>query len=614
VGKNNRAIIISIAFAMTGIIFIIRLFMLQVIDPSYKFYAESNTQRKLTQYPSRGLIYDRSGKLLVSNQPVYDIMIVPRDVVAFDTLAFSNSIGLTKQEVVKLLDDVKQNIRTRKKSSFKPSVFYKQLPSEKYAVLQERMYQFKGFFTQRRIVRKYEYPNAAHVLGYVAEVNEGTMKRDSYYSLGDYAGVSGIEKTYEDFLRGKKGARYIMVDVHGREKGPMRGGKIDTAAIAGKDVTLSLDIDLQAYGEQLMQNKSGSIVAIEPSTGEILTMVSSPGYDPALLVGRERSRNYPKLSNDTLFPLLNRAIMSGYPPGSTLKTVTALIGLQEGVLKSSTSYSCNNGFYARGIHVGCHPHVSPLSLVSSIANSCNAYYCHVFRSIIDNPKFNTPQEGLEKWKKYMLNFGFGNRLGSDFFNEKRGFVPSSAYYDRIYNGSWGSLTVLSLSIGQGEVLTTPIQMANMTAAIANKGYFYTPHVIKDIANDTIPSRFKQKHYTGIDSVHFEPVIEGMEQAILGDNGSTARIARIPGIQVCGKTGTAQNPHGENHSIFVAFAPKDNPKIAIAVYVENAGYGGTWAAPIASLMIEKYLTNNIHPSRNWLEQKMLNADLINENKK
>ncbi|GAO29175.1 penicillin-binding protein [Geofilum rubicundum JCM 15548] len=598
---------------MVGMIFIIQLFMLQVIDPSYKYFAESNTQRKLTQYPSRGLIYDRNGQLMVSNQPVYDIMIVPRDVVPFDTLEFSRAIGLPLEKVTEILEEVRTNLRNRKISSFKPSVFYKQLPAEQYAVLQEKMYQFKGFFAQRRIVRKYEYPHAAHVLGYVAEANEQKINRDSYYAPGDYTGVSGIETTYETFLRGKKGARYVMVDVHGREKGPMRGGRIDTTAVAGKDVTLTLDIDLQAYGEMLMQNKSGSVVAIEPSTGEILSMVSSPGYDPSLLVGRGRSRNFPGLSNDTLFPLLNRAIMSGYPPGSTFKAVMALIGMQEGVLRPSTSYSCNNGFHARGIHIGCHPHRSPLDLVPSLANSCNAYYCYVFRNVLDNPALGSPKVGMEKWKAYLLNFGFGNQLGSDFFNENRGFVPGRAYYDRIYNGSWGSLTVLSLSIGQGEILTTPIQMANMTAAIANRGYYLTPHVIKSIDNDTIPSRFKERHQTGIDSIHFEPVIEGMEQAILGDFGSTARIARIPGIEVCGKTGTAQNPHGENHSIFVAFAPKHDPKIAIAVYVENAGYGSTWAAPIASLMIEKYLNENIHASRVWLEQRMLNADLIHDDK-
>lgn len=608
-GNSNRAIIINIAFVLIGLIYIVRLFMLQVVDPSYKFYAESNTQRQLTQYPSRGLIYDRNGKLLVANQPVYDLMIVPREVAPFDTLAFSQALGLPLEQVRNLFQEVRNNLRSRKISSFKPSVFYKQLSAEQYAVLQEQLYLFKGFFAQRRTVRKYEYPLAAHVFGYVAETNENHLKNDAYYSLGDYTGISGIERSYEHFLRGQKGARYILVDVHGREKGPMRGGRLDTAAVAGKDVTLTLDIDLQAYGELLMQNKSGSVVAIEPSTGEILSLVSSPGYDPALLIGRERSRNFPALVTDSLSPLLNRAIMSGYPPGSTFKTVMALVAMQEGVVRSSTSHVCNNGFHARGIHVGCHHHRSPISLVPSLANSCNAYYCYAFRDVLDNPVHGSPKVGLDRWSSYLHNFGFGQRLGSDFFNENPGFVPNSEYFNRLYRGSWGSLTVISLSIGQGELLTTPIQMANMTAAIANRGWYHTPHVVKAIENDTIPSRFKEKHHTGIDSIHFEPVIEGMEQAILGEIGGTARLARIPGIEVCGKTGTAQNPHGENHSIFVAFAPKDNPKIAIAVYVENAGYGSSWAAPIASLMIEKYLTEQIHPSRNWLEQRMLNANFI-----
>jgi penicillin-binding protein 2 len=613
VDNNNRAILIGIFFGLIGLIFIIRLFVLQVVDPSYKFSAESNTQRKITEYPSRGLVYDRNGKLLISNQAVYDIMIVPREVAPFDTTDFCVSLDIPRENVVRLLEDVRRNLRSRKISSFKPSVFIKQVSAEQFAIFQEKQFKFKGFFGQRRTVRKYEYPNAALVFGYVAEVNEAMIQRDSYYTPGDYAGISGIESTYENYLRGKKGSKYVMVDVHGREKGALRTGRLDTAAIAGKDLTLTLDIDLQAYGELLMQNKIGSVVAIEPSTGEILCMISSPGYDPSLLVGRERSRNFPQLSSDPLFPLLNRAIMSAYPPGSTFKAVMALIALQEGVIRPSTSYGCNNGFHARGISVGCHPHRSPLDLVPSLSNSCNAYYCIIFRNILEKSEFNSPKVGLDKWKEYLTNFGFGERLGSDFFNESRGFVPGSTYYDRIYGGRWGALTVISLSIGQGEILTTPIQMANMTAAIANRGYFRTPHVLKEVENDTIPSRFRTTRHTGIDSTHFIPVVDGMEQAVWGDYGSTARIARIPGISISGKTGTAQNPHGENHSIFVAFAPKDDPKIAIAVYVENAGYGSTYAAPIASLMVEKYLNNLIHPSRAWLETRMLNIDLINAKK-
>lgn len=610
---SNRAIIIRICFILVGLVYIIRLFMLQVIDPSYKYYAENNTQRKITQYPSRGLIYDRNGKLLVSNQAVYDIMIVPREVVSFDTLEFSKALGLPDEEVVSMLTDVKKAVRANKISAYKPSVFYKQLSAEHFAHFQEKLHLFKGFYAQRRTVRKYEYPFAAHVLGYVAEINESRLKKDPYYSMGDYIGISGIENSYEQYLRGKKGARYVMVDVHGLEKGPMGGGRLDTAAVAGKNISVALDVELQKYGEELMKGKIGSIIAIEPSSGEILTMVSSPGYDPSLLVGRERNRNFPALSTDSLYPLLNRAIMSGYPPGSTFKTIMGLIGLQEGVISPSTSFPCNHGFHARGISVGCHSHSSPLSLAPSLANSCNAYYCFTLRSVLDNPAIGSPKIALEKWRTYLKNFGFGERLGSDFFNENRGFVPSSEYYDRIYNGSWGSLTVISLGIGQGELLVTPLQMANMTAAIANRGYFYTPHVIKEIEGDSIPSRFNEKHFTGIDAEHFEPIVHGMYLAVNGEAGATARIARIPGIEVCGKTGTAQNPHGKDHAIFIAFAPKEDPKIAIAVYVENAGFGASTAAPIASLMIERYLKESIDPSRKWLEDRILNLNLINERK-
>ncbi len=608
-GNNNRTLIIRLIFGLVGIIFIIRLFVLQIVDPSYKFFADSNTQRKITQYPSRGLIYDRNGKLLVSNQPVYDIMIVPREVEPFDSLDFCNLIGIEREELDLLFDEVQNNLRRRRISSFRPSVFYKQLSVDKYAVLQEKLFKFKGFFLQRRTVRKYEYPYAAHVMGYVAEANEAIIQRDPYYSVGDYSGISGIENIYEKFLRGQKGARYIMVDVHGREMGPLHGMRMDTIAIGGKDIKISLDIDLQAYGEEIMKNKVGSIVAIEPSSGEILAMVSSPSYDPSLLVGRSRNRNFPLLSSDTLSPLLNRSIMSGYPPGSTFKVIMALMGQQEGVLSASTKYSCPGGYTARGIHVRCHAHTSPVALASSIAMSCNTYYCHVFRNVIDNPAYDSPKESLEKWREYLMSFGLGIRLETDFFSENRGFVPTSAYYNRIYDGRWGSLTVLSLGIGQGEILVTPLQLANMMAAIANRGYYYTPHIIKEIENDTIPSRFNVPHFTGVDSAYFEPVIEGMEQAIWSEVGSTARIARIPGISISGKTGTAQNPHGENHSLFICFAPKEEPKIAIAVIVENSGYGASYAAPVASLMIEQYLNKDIHSSRGWLESRMMNMNLI-----
>ncbi len=610
-GINNRTLLIAAIMVGLGVVFIIKLFILQVYDPSYKFSAESNTRREVTQYPSRGLVYDRNGKLLVSNQAVYDVMVVPRDIVPFDSIDFCQSLDLTIEQLRERFVQMRKDIQSRKISTYKPSVFLKQLSAEQYGEFQEKLYKFKGFFVQGRTLRKYEYPSAAHVLGYVSEISEGQLKKDSYYSQGDYVGVSGIEQTYEQALRGKKGVKYMLVDVHGREKGAFRNGRHDTAAIAGKNITLSLDIDLQQYGEQLMNNKIGSIVAVEPSSGEILALVSAPNYDPSLLTGRNRSKNFPVLLTDSLKPLLNRAIQSAYPPGSTFKTINALIGLQEGTLKPYTTHECFMGYFARGLSVGCHLHDSPIDLTQSIQTSCNAYYCYELRDILDNPKYENIQESFNVWKDYLVRFGFGYRLGSDFKNEVRGFVPNADYFDKIYRKSWSSLTVISLAIGQGELLTTPLQMANMTAMIANRGHFLTPHIIKDIEDNLIEERFSEIHDTGIDMQHFAPIVNGMELAVWGGAGSTARIARVPGVRICGKTGTAQNPHGDDHSIFVAFAPKDDPKIAIAVYVENGGFGARWGAPIASLMVEKYLTDTIStPQRKWIEKRMLEGDLIN----
>lgn len=506
---NNRAILILGFFMATGLIFIIRLFMLQVIDPTYKSFAESNTQRKLTEYPARGLIFDRNGKLLVYNQAVYDIMIVPREVKPFDTLAFCQLLGISRDELDMAFVTMRSNMRLRRVSRVKPSVFIQQVPAENFAAFQERLYMFNGFFGQRRTVRRYSFPNASHLLGYVAEVNERVMLEDPFYSLGDYAGITGLENIYETVLRGQKGTRYVMVDVHGREQGAVSDGRMDLPASAGKNLTLFLDNELQAYGEKLMGGRRGAIVALEPSTGGVLAMVSSPGYDPSLLVGRGRALNFPALSADTLAPLLNRAIASAYPPGSTMKMVTALIGLQEQVLTPHSRVSCAGAFHARGLIVGCRSHNSPVNLNQSIAVSCNTFYCNLFRNIVDNPVHGSPNVGLNRWRDYHVNFGFGRPLGSDLFNEGRGFIPNAEYYDRVYNGRWGSITVISLAIGQGEMLTTPLQLANMAAAIANRGYFYTPRAVKEIQNDTLPSRFSERRYTGIDSSHFEPVINGM---------------------------------------------------------------------------------------------------------
>jgi penicillin-binding protein 2 len=611
---NERSLILGILFIVVGLAFLLKLYYIQIHDTSYKFSADSNTQRIITQFPARGLIYDRKGKLLVSNQAVYDLMVIPRDIKLADTLDFCNALGITKVQFDEFYGDMKKNIKSRKISTYKPSVFIKQLSSEQYGILQEKLYKYKGFYVQRRTLRKYEYPNGAHVLGYIGEVNDNMIKKDPYYTQGDYAGISGIEQSYENELRGKKGAKVILVDVHGREKGVFRDGRYDTAAVVGRNLVVTLDMELQNYGELLMKNKIGSIVAIEPQTGEILSMISSPGYDPALLIGRERSKNFPVLNNDPIKPLLNRPLQALYPPGSTFKTVNALIGLQEGVLTPSTRYGCSMGYHVGGLTVGCHAHASPLDLIKSIQNSCNAYYCNVFRNILDNRKYASPKDALDKWKDYLLHFGLGARLGVDFSNENKGFIPGSDYYNRIYAGRWNSVTVISLSIGQGEILFTPIQMANMCATISNKGHFYTPHIIKEIEDGQIPERFRVQHQTGIDTAHYTPVIRGMELAVWGDDGGTARIAKIPNITICGKTGTAQNPHGKDHSIFIAFAPKDNPKIAIAVYVENGGFGATYAAPIASLMIEKYLNDSVNVARKPLELRMIETDLISNAKK
>ncbi len=592
-----------------GLTIIGKLLYIQVFDDSYKLLAESNSRRKVIAYPSRGLIYDRKGVLLVSNQAVYDVMVTPRELAPFDSTEFCDILGIDQPMLRKMFVDMRKDIRNRKISTYKPSVFFKQLSSERYARLQEKLYRFKGFFVQRRTLRKYEHPAAAHVLGYVGEVSEGVLDRDSYYVPGDYIGISGIESSYEKDLRGTKGVHYIMVDVHGREKGEFRRGMYDTVAVPGKNLRLSLDIELQMYGEQLMKNKTGSIVAIKPQTGEILALVSAPSYDPSLLVGRDRSVNFPILSRDSLKPLFNRAIQAWYPPGSTFKTINALIGLQEGVVTPETRYGCNMGYHVGNFHLGCHAHASPLNLEQSIQNSCNAYYCYVFRNIIDNKKYGNVKTALNVWKDYLVKFGLGYRLGVDIANENRGLVPNAEYFDKAKGPRWTSLGIVSLSIGQGELLVTPIQMSNLAAAIANEGYFYTPHIVHSIEDNAIPQEYRTRHETGIDRVHFEVVKTGMEMAVWGGAGSTARVAQIPDISICGKTGTAQNPHGKDHSIFMAFAPKEDPQIAISVYVENAGFGATWAAPIASLMVEKFLNDSINPNRFPLEKRILEADLI-----
>ena len=605
----NRRHIIRFIIILVGLIFIIRLFILQVADSTYKQTASNNVLRYVTQFPARGLIYDRNGELLVYNEAAYDLMLVPRQLKPFDTTEFCRILDIDKTYVDEHIK------RARKFSVYNSSIFLKQISSKTYAKLQEKLYKYPGFYVQSRTTRKYTSESGAHILGYVGEVNNNIIENNDYYKSGDYIGISGIEKSYETQLRGEKGVTVYLVDVHNRIKGIYANGKLDKEAKVGTNIISTIDTDLQVYGEKLMKNKIGSIVAIEPSTGEVLALISTPNYNPDLLVGRQRTKNYAALMSDTLKPLFNRALMAQYPPGSTFKIINALIGLQEKVLYPRTKYECGGAYYYSNRRLGCHFHRSPLDLKESIQMSCNTYYCYVFKSILDNKKYPSIRESFDQWREYLLSFGFGQYLNSDFSNELKGLVPTKQTYDRIYGErGWRSSTLISMAIGQGELGTTPLQMANMTAAIANRGFYLTPHIVKEIEGDfNMDNRFYEKHNTKIDSIYFERVIEGMDLAVNGEpgSGSTARSAQIPDITVCGKTGTAENPHGEDHSIFIAFAPKDNPKIAIAVYIENGGFGSTWAAPTARLMIEKYLTDSI--PNPWWEQRILNAE-INYNAK
>ena len=601
----SRRNIIAGILILVALTLLVRLFYIQVIDSSYKLSAENNSQRIEILYPARGLIYDRNGKLLVYNQPSYDLMIAPYELQQFDSVEFCNILNIT---IEKLRSSIARSYNPR----YRREPFIKQISPETYAVLQEKMYKYPGFYVRSRTLRKYSKEFAAHLFGYVGEVDEKMITRDNSYLMGDYIGISGIEGYYEEVLRGEKGQEVMLVDVHGKVMGPYQDGRFDKDAIVGKDLVCTIEADLQTYGETLMKNYRGSIVAIEPATGEILALISSPSYYPSLLVGRERTLNYTKLERDTLLkPLYNRALMANYPPGSTFKPIQALIGLQEGVLTASSSFSCNQGYYGRGVSVGCHLHNSPLDLLHGIEASCNSYFTNVYFHIIENRKYESYKQSYDAWREYIISFGIGKKLKADFTNELNGVIATSGYYDRIYGANhWNAVTIRSLAIGQGEISVTPIQMANWTAAIANRGYYFIPHVVKEIEEiDTIEHRFYDKHLINIDTANFGLVVKGMELAVNGGPGRTAGIAQLKDIIVCGKTGTAQNPHGKDHSVFIAFAPKDNPKIAISVYVEHGEWGASYAAPIASLMIEKYLTDSISPGRKWVEARILNGNLL-----
>lgn len=602
---EKRKYVIGGFVTLVVMIYIARLFALQVADTKYKENADSNAFLRRVIYPARGLVYDREGRLVVLNKPAYDVMLIPKDVKEFDTVALCEALGISKETLLERWTDMKDIRKNPGYSAYTQQKLISHLSQEDYGRLQEKLYLFPGFFIQKRTVREYAYPAGANVLGNIREVSAADIEKDGYYRRGDYTGDLGIEKSYEQALRGVKGEEILMKDAVGRIKGRYENGIHDVAPVAGHNLTLSLDMELQQYGEQLMANKIGAIVAIEPKTGEILCLVTSPNYDPSLLVGRERGKNYRDLVNNPQKPLYDRALQGAYPPGSTFKPTQGLIFLQEGIVSLSTAYPCYRG-YVNGLRVGCHPHGSPIALKPALQTSCNAYFCWGFKNMIDK-KGTKPADQFEKWKNYMVQMGYGYKLGVDLPAESRGFIPNSDFYSKSFRGAnWSANSVISVSIGQGEVLATPLQIANLCATIANRGYFYTPHVVKAIADSVIDKKYRTKHAPKISRSHYEAVAEGMRMAVLG---GTCRTANIPGIEVAGKTGTAQNPHGRDHSAFIGFAPYNNPKIAVAVYVENAGYGATFGVPIGSLIIEKYLKGEISPARKGIEQRMLNSNTI-----
>jgi len=598
---SSRKVVVIGIFILVALLFVIRLYYLQVIDNSYKLSAENIVLRSVTQYAPRGRVFDRNGKLLVYNEAAYDLMIIPRQLKNPDTLALCNLLDISKEDFEKQLKKAKHY------SYYKPSVFVKQISKDDAGALGEELYRFPGFYLQTRTLREYPLPIAAHLLGSIGEVSRKEVEKDAFYHGGDYVGKSGIEKYYENELRGKKGLKVLAVDVHNREKGSYQEGKYDTIAIAGRDIYVGLDAELQLYGEQLMQNKKGSIVAIDPETGEILAMITSPGFDPNMLVGRQRSENYTALRNDTLKPLMNRAISGTYPPGSTFKMINALIALQEKAIIPETRFGCKGPL---SVPIKCtHNHKTPLDLEEAIAQSCNPYFWNTFKSILN--KTGDVKVGYEHWYNDVLSLGFGRKFNTDIPYELSGNIPSKDYYEKLYRGSWNALTVRSLSIGQGEILVTPIQLANIAAIIANKGFYYPPHFLRKMEGEEgLPAELTTKKVSAIQPKYFDIVQKSMLEVFEAEHG-TARWYVMDSITQCGKTGTVQNPHGEDHSMFIAFAPLEDPKIAISVIVENAGFGSTWAAPIASLMIEKYISGKVKRTR--IEKRMMEGDLIHGEK-
>lgn len=611
---ENRKYVIALIFVLIPITFIVRLFYMQVVDDKWKDRAAQISENKILTYPARGIVYDRNGEKIISNEIYYDIQVIPRKAKNTDSVSLTKLLGISMEVYTEKMN------KARAYSYRKPSEIVRQIPPNEFAFIAPELYKYPGFFEVARTLRVYPKQIAAHLLGYMNEVSPGDIEKDAYYKPGDYIGRSGIEKMYEEQLRGQRGVKYYLQDAIGIATGEYENGKYDTLAVQGKNITLSIDWELQAYGEKLMQNKLGSIVAIEPATGEILAMISAPTYDPNLLVGRHLGENYGELQNDTLLPLQNRSMNSAYPPGSIFKTIMGLIGMQEGVVTENSSFPCNKSL------AGCHSHPTAMGISDGVKMSCNPYFISLTRRIIQQGKdpsiFKDAAIGLDIWAKYVESFGIGIDLHTDFPGNVRGNVPNTNYYDNEFPSKsrpygkhrWAFSTIQSIAIGQGEVLVTPMEMANLAAIMANRGYFYYPHFIKEIAGEEIPEVYREKNKTMVDAAYFEPVIDGMWR-VVHEAGGTARRARLDSIAICGKTGTVENFKNINgkvyqltdHSNFMAFAPMEKPQIAISVFIENSGFGGTWSAPLASLMIEKYITGTVQDTVK--ENRILNANLI-----
>lgn len=603
---SHRRFGIALAILLVAVVYAIRLFSVQVLSPEYRVAAEDIAFYQKTLYPSRGMIYDYEGKLIVFNNSTADVHIISREIQPFDTLEFCSIINITPEELANRFKEVRDRKINRGYSPYTPQILLSQVNDEQAGLLEEKLYKFPGFYVVHRTIRDYNYPSAGLLLGYMGEVSPLDIEKDPYYRPGEYIGKSGLEYSYERFLRGEKGNEVYVRDAHGRVKGRRDDSELNEKLTSGHDLKLAIDIELQMYGERLMAGKRGAIVMIEPKTGEVRALVSSPYYDPKLLVGPDRGKNYKSLESNPQIPLFNRAIMGTYPPGSTFKAAQAAVFLQERAITPSDTYPCHHGYPVLRNKPACHGHPSPLSVVPALATSCNSFFCYGLRNLIDDrSKYSSTSEAFKVWKDHMVKMGFGYTLGLDIPGEKRGFIPNSKLYDKLYGeGRWRSSTIISISIGQGEVLTTPLQIANLCALIANKGYYYTPHLVREISGLPQDSLYVERHDTGINSEYFNYISQGMRGAV---TGGTCRNANLPNIAVCGKTGTAENIHGKDHSLFMGFAPQEDPQIAIAIIVENGGFGATYAVPIGRLMIDYYLNNHeLSPGSQGFETSMLNS--------